>query len=70
MKSTENMIEKLYSLNEEELMEKISQKWKEQKKAISKEEEVSKKLACYTEESYKQGLKDGINLILNAKEDL
>lgn len=40
------------------------------RKRKNKQEETNKKLSCYTEKSYKQGIIDGINLMLNSIEKI
>lgn len=69
MKKSQEFIDKIYNCRVEELTQQINIKWKQEKQKLKdSSEENSKKLSCYTEESYKQGLLDGMNLMLNALE--
>lgn len=66
MDQSQDFLNKIYNCIVEELTNQINKKWKEQKQEIkTTEEEISRKISLYTEESYKQGFKDGMNLILN-----
>lgn len=62
----ENIIEELYQARYEKLDSIIIEKTRKIK-ATSKEEKEEIKNAVIMEEMYKQGLKDGINLIMQCQ---
>lgn len=67
MEDTENFLNQIYHCRIEELSKKINQKWKEEQQKIKNpDENYDKKISCYTEESYKQGFIDGMNLMMNS----
>lgn len=67
MEETENFLNQIYHCRVEELSRKINQKWKQEKNNLeNSEENYDKKISCYTEESYKQGFIDGMNLMMNS----
>lgn len=63
----ENILEEIYQTRYEKLDKIIIEKIK-QNQTTNKEEEESIKNAIIMEEMYKQGFKDGINLIIQCKE--
>ena len=62
----ENILEEIYQTRYEKLDQIIIEKTK-QNKSINKEEQESIKNAIIMEEMYKQGFKDGINLIIQCQ---
>lgn len=62
----ENILEEIYQTRYEKLDQIIIEKTK-QNKSINKEEQESIKNATIMEEMYKQGFKDGINLIIQCQ---
>ncbi len=65
-KPQENIIEELYQARYEKLDNIIIKKFHEIT-ASSEEEKIGKKYAIIMEEMYKQGFKDGINLIIQCQ---
>lgn len=63
----ENILEEIYQTRYEKLDQIIIEKTK-QNKSTNQEEKESIKNAIIMEEMYKQGFKDGINLIIQCKE--
>lgn len=63
----ENILEEIYQTRYEKLDKIIIEKIK-QNQTTNKEEKESIKNAIIMEEMYKQGFKDGINLIIQCKE--
>ena len=63
----ENILEEIYQTRYEKLDQIIIEKIK-QNQTINEEEKESIKNAIIMEEMYKQGFKDGINLIIQCKE--
>lgn len=63
----ENILEEIYQTRYEKLDQIIIEKIK-QNQTTNKEEKESIKNAIIMEEMYKQGFKDGINLIIQCKE--
>ena len=66
-KQQENILEEIYQTRYEKLDQIIIEKTK-QNKSTNQEEKESIKNAIIMEEMYKQGFKDGINLIIQCKE--
>ena len=65
----ENIIKSIYKGRYEELDKIISKKIKENEKKIKDEEEKNNiKNSIIMEEMYKQGFKDGVNLIIQCQE--
>ena len=62
----ENILEEIYQTRYEKLDQIIIEKTK-QNKSTNQEEKESIKNAIIMEEMYKQGFKDGINLIIQCK---
>lgn len=65
-KQQENMLEEIYQTRYEKLDQIIIEKTK-QNKSTNQEEKESIKNAIIMEEMYKQGFKDGINLIIQCQ---
>ena len=65
-KQQENILEEIYQTRYEKLDQIIIEKTK-QNKATNQEEKESIKNAIIMEEMYKQGFKDGINLIIQCQ---
>lgn len=65
-KQQENILEEIYQTRYEKLDQIIIEKTK-QNKSTNQEEKESIKNAIIMEEMYKQGFKDGINLIIQCK---
>lgn len=65
MDKKENFLDKLYNQRVEEITSQIEKKWREEKSKINQEEQESKKISYYTQESYIQGFIDGVNLMIN-----
>ena len=64
----ENILEEIYQTRYEKLDQIIIEKIKQNKnQTINKEEKESIKNAIIMEEMYKQGFKDGINLIIQCQ---
>lgn len=66
-KQQENILEEIYKTRYEKLDQIIIEKTK-QNQPTNQEEKESIKNAIIMEEMYKQGFKDGINLIIQCKE--
>lgn len=66
-KQQENILEEIYKTRYEKLDQIIIEKTKQNQPTNQKEKE-SIKNAIIMEEMYKQGFKDGINLIIQCKE--
>lgn len=68
-KKQENIIKSIYKGRYEELDKIISKKIKENSNKIKDEEEKNNiKNSIIMEEMYKQGFKDGVNLIIQCQE--
>ena len=65
-KQQENILEEIYQTRYEKLDQIIIEKIK-QNKSTNQEEKESIKNAIIMEEMYKQGFKDGINLIMQCQ---
>ena len=65
-KQQENILEEIYQTRYEKLDQIIIEKTK-QNKSTNQEEKQSIKNAIIMEEMYKQGFKDGINLIIQCQ---
>jgi hypothetical protein len=65
-KQQENILEEIYQTRYEKLDQIIIEKTK-QNKSTNQEEKESIKNAIIMEEMYKQGFKDGINLIIQCQ---
>ena len=65
-KQQENILEEIYQTRYEKLYQIIIEKTK-QNKSTNQEEKESIKNAIIMEEMYKQGFKDGINLIIQCQ---
>jgi hypothetical protein len=65
-KQQENILEEIYQTRYEKLDQIIIEKTK-QNKSTNQEEKKSIKNAIIMEEMYKQGFKDGINLIIQCQ---
>ena len=65
-KQQENILEEIYQTRYEKLDQMIIEKTK-QNKSTNQEEKESIKNAIIMEEMYKQGFKDGINLIIQCQ---
>ena len=65
-KQQENILEEIYQTRYEKLDQIIIEK-KKQNKSTNQEEKESIKNAIIMEEMYKQGFKDGINLIIQCQ---
>ena len=65
-KQQENILEEIYQTRYEKLDQIIIEKTK-QNKSTNQEEKESIKNAIIMEEMYKQGFKDGINLIMQCQ---
>lgn len=65
-KQQENILEEIYQTRYEKLDQIIIEKTK-QNKSTNQEEKESIKNAIIIEEMYKQGFKDGINLIIQCQ---
>ena len=65
-KQKENILEEIYQTRYEKLDQIIIEKTK-QNKSTNQEEKESIKNAIIMEEMYKQGFKDGINLIIQCQ---
>ena len=65
-KQQENILEEIYQTRYEKLDQIIIEKTK-QTKSTNQEEKKSIKNAIIMEEMYKQGFKDGINLIIQCQ---
>lgn len=65
-KQQENILEEIYQTRYEKLDQIIIEKIK-QNKSTNQEEKESIKNAIIMEEMYKQGFKDGINLIIQCQ---
>lgn len=65
-KQQENILEEIYQTRYEKLDQIIIEKTK-QNKSTNQEEKESIKNAIIKEEMYKQGFKDGINLIIQCQ---
>lgn len=65
-KQQENILEEIYQTRYEKLDQIIIEKTK-QNKSTKQEEKESIKNAIIMEEMYKQGFKDGINLIIQCQ---
>ncbi len=64
----ENILEEIYQTRYEKLDQIIIEKIKQnENQTINKEEKESIKNATIMEEMYKQGFKDGVNLIIQCK---
>ena len=66
-KQQENILEEIYKTRYEKLDQIIIEKTK-QNQPTNQEEKENIKNAIIMEEMYKQGFKDGINLIIQCKE--
>ena len=67
-KQQENILEEIYQTRYEKLDQIIIEKIKQnENQTINKEEKESIKNATIMEEMYKQGFKDGINLIIQCQ---
>ena len=67
-KTQENILEEIYQTRYEKLDQIIIEKIKQnENQTINKEEKESIKNATIMEEMYKQGFKDGINLIIQCQ---
>lgn len=65
-KQQENILEEIYQTRYEKLDQIIIEKTK-QNKSTNQEEKESIKNAIIMEEMYKQGFKDGVNLIIQCQ---
>ena len=65
MEKNEKMLNEIYNLKVEKITTKIEKNWRREKERIESKEIENKKIGYFTQESYKQGFIDGVNLMIN-----